>query len=525
MARRDGPLIPGAAALAALGVIVGGATLGLAMAASWPGALASLDARLAAVVRFTVLQAGLSALLAVAPALALALAINRHPDFVGRTALLRLFAVPLALPAIVAAFAILALFGRAGLAGTLAATFGITAWPSIYGLPGILVAHVFFNLPLATRLFLAALAAIPAGQYRLAAQLGLADRAITRLVEWPALRAALPRVALLVFMLCLTSFTIVLVLGGGPAATTLEVEIYQALRFDFDPARAVVLAALQIALAGTLAVFARAGAHPLGAAIQPARRPRRAFSAWRRTADAGVIAVATLFVVAPLAAMAHRGLGADLVGLAGQNSVQRAIATSLGLGAVAGLLAVVLAWALAAARRTLSDRGNPAEAWFDRGAMLILVVPTTALAAGWYLVLGPFVAPPRLAAPVVVAINAMMALPFALSVLRPAHDAARDRHDRLCAALGIVGLARLRIVDWPVLRRPLASAFAFATALSLGDLGVIALFGSDRVSTLPWLALQRMASYRTEDAAGIAFVLGLACLALMLSSDRLAARP
>ncbi|TIW01612.1 MAG: thiamine/thiamine pyrophosphate ABC transporter permease ThiP, partial [Mesorhizobium sp.] len=65
-----------------------------------------------------------------------------------------------------------------------------------------------------------------------------------RLLEWPVLRAAMPGVAGLVFMLCITSFTIVLTLGGGPAATTLEVAIYQALRFDFDPARAVVLTLL-----------------------------------------------------------------------------------------------------------------------------------------------------------------------------------------------------------------------------------------------------------------------------------------
>ena len=75
-----------------------------------------------------------------------------------------------------------------------------------------------------------------------------------RLIEWPAMRAALPGVAGLVFMLCITSFTIVLTLGGGPAATTLEVAIYQALRFDFDPARAVALTLLQIAL--TVAVGA-----------------------------------------------------------------------------------------------------------------------------------------------------------------------------------------------------------------------------------------------------------------------------
>ena len=48
--------------------------------------------------------------------------------------------------------------------------------------------------------------------------------------------------------LCATSFTLVLIFGGGPAATTLEVAIYQALRFEFDLGRAALLAAVQFTL-------------------------------------------------------------------------------------------------------------------------------------------------------------------------------------------------------------------------------------------------------------------------------------
>ena len=115
----------------------------------------------------------------------------------------------------------------------------------------------------------------------------------------------------------------------------------------------------------------------------------------------------------------------------------------------------------------------------------------------------------------VVTVNAVMAMPFAIRAMRPAYDAASERHERLCAQLGISGWSRLRLIDWPSLRRPLATGFAFAMALSLGDLGVIALFGSDSVQTLPYLLLARMGSYRTADAAGLALLLGLVCLALV----------
>ena len=117
---------------------------------------------------------------------------------------------------------------------------------------------------------------MPADQWRLASQLGMGARPSFRLIEWPVLRSALPGVAGLVFMLCVTSFTIVLTLGGGPAATTLEVAIYQALRFDFDPARAVALTLGQIVLTvACVWLLSRLGADPARDANLGVAPPRR----------------------------------------------------------------------------------------------------------------------------------------------------------------------------------------------------------------------------------------------------------
>src|SRR5690606_35487141 len=125
------------------------------------------------------------------------------------------------------------------------------------------------------------------------------------------------------------------------------------------------------------------------------------------------------------------------------------------------------------------------------------------------------------AAPVmVVVVNAVMATPFAVRAIRPAWDAASARHEKLAAQLDISGFTRLRLIDWPSIRRPAFTALAFAMALSLGDLGVIALFGSDAVQTLPYLLYARMGSYRTADAAGLALILGLVCLGLMMLAER-----
>ncbi|BCH30448.1 thiamine/thiamine pyrophosphate ABC transporter, permease protein [Mesorhizobium sp. L-8-10] len=533
--RTDARVAAGATALAAIGVLVGGAFAGLAMegAADPSGAISAFDPYMARVVRFTLWQALLSTLLSVAPAMSVARALSRHPVFPGRGWLVGLFAVPLGLPAIVAALGILALLGRAGYVSGLFTLLGADGWPGIYGLAGILIAHVFFNLPLATRLFLEALDTVPPDQWRLASQLGMGATASFRLIEWPVLRASLPGVAGLVFMLCITSFTLVLTLGGGPGATTLEVAIYQALRFDFDPARAAALTMLQIALAmAVVALLARIGAPSASDTGLPVSRPRLvAAGAAETVLNAMLIVLAALLVVSPMAATVIGGLEADLLRLVGEASVRKAATTSLAFAFLSALISVTTALSLVSARRALElgrrrgERPSLLERLADTGAGFVLVVPPLVVGAGWFILLR-HIGDVLLFAPVmVVSVNAVMAMPFAVRAIRPAYDAASERHERLCAQLGLAGWIRLRLVELPVLRRPLLTGFAFAMALSLGDLGVIALFGSDAVQTLPYLLYQRLGSYRTADAAGLALLLGGLCLVLMLAADRLGRKP
>lgn len=525
-----GRILPGALALGAIGLVMGGAAAGLIWEAGsdWSGAASALDGYLMRVVRFTLWQALLSTVLSVLPGIFVARALARLPAFPGRGAIVWLFGVPLALPAIVAALGVLALLGRAGIFADVLTALTGESWPGIYGLSGILVAHVFFNMPLAARMFLEAFNAIPPDHRRLEAQLGMNSWSAWRLVEWPAVRAALPGVAMLVFMLCITSFTIVLLLGGGPAATTLEVAIYQALRFDFDPGRAVTLTFVQLALTGVVvAAAARLGAQIAGEAfLSVSGRTGLFTSGTEKLVNAVILAAGFLFVAGPMAAIVLAGLDADLMRLLGEASVRNAAVTSLVLALLAASLSVALSVSLVMARRALELRRgglrSPGilERMTDQGAALVLVIPPIVIGAGWFILLRQSGAGVFAIAPVmVVAVNAIMAMPFAMRAIRPAYDSASARHERLCAQLGISGFARLRLIDWPPLRRPLATAFAFAMVLSLGDLGVIALFGSENVQTLPYLLLQRMSAYRTQDAAGVALMLGALCFALMMFAD------
>ncbi|HCD84550.1 MAG TPA: thiamine/thiamine pyrophosphate ABC transporter permease ThiP, partial [Agrobacterium sp.] len=195
-------------------------------------------------------------------------------------------------------------------------------------------------------------------------------------------------------------------------------------------------------------------------------------------------------------------------------------ATSLAIALLSAALVVLCCFAIIRARQAVASGRHAARplrflsTTLGAGSSLVLLVPPVVLGSGWFLLLRPF-GDVSVYAPVLVAlINMLMALPLAMRVLEPAFTSHFLRTSRLSASLGLQGLTRLRFADLPVLRRPLLMAFSFAMALSLGDLGAVALFGSESFVTLPWLVYSNMGSYRTNDAAGYAFILGIVCLLL-----------
>ena len=510
----------------ALGTVVAfvGAATAVLLAHAGPGAGAPLfDAYIGRVARFTLLQATLSTLLSLLLAIPVARALARQRDFPGRVWIIRLSVVPLGLPALVAALGVVEIWGRQGVVNDLLGLAGLQNPVSVYGLAGILIAHVFFNLPLAARFLLAALDRIPAEYWLTSANLGMGGGAVFRLVEWPVIRRVLPGIAGLVFMLCATSFTIVLTLGGGPAATTIEVAIYQALRFDFDPERAVLLAVLQILVTASLLWLISLFGRPPEEGMTAGRAIRRFDGRRRRLADGLVILVFALFTAAPLAATLVSGLSADLGRLALDPLLHRALLTSLAIAFASACLSLAIALPIVLVPR-LAETGEAGIATRLMGRVLpavgslILLVPPVVVATGWFLVLRTFGETGRFAPAVVTVLNALMALPFVVRVLEPAYRTHLARTARLALSLGVTGLHRLRWIDLPALKKPLLTAFAFAMALSLGDLGAVAIFGAEGFTTLPWLLFSRMASYRTADAAGIALLLGTICLLLTLPS-------
>jgi len=501
---------PGAAAAALVLFLTLGTLASVAMRAEGFSKLGPADY---AAIKFTLSQALVSALLSVGLAIPVARAFARR-RFFGRAILVTLLGAPFILPVIVAVLGLLAVFGRNGLVSTALGLVGVEPI-HIYGFHGVVLAHVFFNLPLATRLLLQGWQAIPAERFRLAASLGFAPADVQRQLEWPMLRAIVPGALLVVFLICTTSFAVALTLGGGPRATTVELAIYQAFRFDFDLSKAAMLAVIQFVIGGVAAGlayrFAVAGSS--GAGLD--RAPVTVVSGkGLLVQDCVAIALAALFLITPLAMIVVNGVP-KLLEVPPQ--VLAAMGRSLAVAVGSAVLTAFLALPLAMLAQALKGWGGGVV---EAIGYLAIAASPLVIGTGMFILLFPVTDPIAWALSITALVNAVMALPFALRSIAPALAQVEGDFGRLSDSLGLTGWARLRVVTLPRLRRPLGFALGLAAALSMGDLGVIALFADPDFATLPLQIFRLMGSYRMADAASAALVLLACSLALFWLFDR-----
>lgn len=473
------------------------------------------------VLQFSMVQALLSAILSVIIGLLFARAFF-YQSFHGKAFLLQIFSVTFVLPALVAVFGILGVYGNSGWLGQFSRLLGLTWQPQIYGLTGILLAHLFFNIPLATRMFLQSFHAIPNQQRQLAAQLNLRGWQFIRWLELPYIRQQFLPTFVLIFMLCFTSFAIVLVLGGGPQFTTIEVAIYQAIMFDFDLPKAAMFALLQFLFCFVL--FA------LGSVLT--KLPETSLNhkeLWLPAQSSAVkfwqifcLISVSGFILLPLSNVVLSAVNSDAIFSAWQNpQLWRAISYSFSIAPLSALCALFMAIALLQLSRRLRWLYfNQLANCLLNSSMIVLSVPMLVLSIGLYLLLQEIEFTHWHLFAILVICNALAALPFVVRILAVPMNQNMQYYEKLCQSLGIQGWARFRVIEWHNLSAPIKYAFALACALSLGDFTAIALFGNQDFSSLPYLLYQQLGSYRSDDAAVTALILMIVCLGLFFMVEK-----
>ncbi|WP_079034085.1 MULTISPECIES: ABC transporter permease [unclassified Streptomyces] len=449
-------------------------------------------------------------------------------DFPGKQVLRAVVTVPFVLPTVVVGTAFLALVGRGGLLDEL---WGVRLDTTVWA---ILLAHVFFNYAVVVRTVGGLWAQLDPRQEEAARMLGASRWTAWRTVTLPALGPAVAAAALMVFLFTFTSFGVVQILGG-PAFSTLEVEIYRQTSEIFDLSTAAVLTIVQfLAVGSILAVHAwtvrrRESALRLVDASVTARRPRGA-GQWALLA--GVLAVVAVLLVLPLAVLVRRSLDAPGFGYyraltesdGGVFLVApiEAIGNSLQYAVVATLIAVLVG-GLAAAALTRRDAGR-----FVRGfdALLMLPLGVSAVTVGFGFLISLDEPPLDLRSSwiLVPVAQALVGVPFVVRTMLPVLRAVDDRLREAAAVLGASPWRVWREIDLPMVRRALLIAAGFAFAVSLGEFGATVFIARPDNPTLPVAVarlLGRAGDLNYGQAMALSTVLMVVCAVALLVLERL----
>ena len=184
---------------------------------------------------FTVLQAGLSALLSVVLALPFCVFFSRY-SFPMRRALLTVSDAAFALPAILAALGFVIWYGNNGILNNIlgALTNGKTNLKILYSFKAIILAHVYLNFPVALSLITGALSTMPLTEENASRLLGASELRTFFRITLPKSMGTIISAFTLIFLFCFPSFLIIMTLGGNPRFFTLEAEIYKRTYTDVN---------------------------------------------------------------------------------------------------------------------------------------------------------------------------------------------------------------------------------------------------------------------------------------------------
>ncbi|MEW2619995.1 iron ABC transporter permease [Streptomyces sp. NPDC048106] len=449
-------------------------------------------------------------------------------DFPGKQVLRAVVTVPFVLPTVVAGSAFLALVGHGGLLDQL---WGVRLDTTVWA---ILLAHVFFNYAVVVRTVGGLWSQLDPRQEEAARMLGASPFHAWRKVTLPALAPAVAAAALMVFLFTFTSFGVVQILGG-PAFSTLEVEIYRQTSEVFDLSTAAVLTLVQFAAVGAvLAVHAwtvrrRESALRLVDPKVTARRPR---GAGQRALLAGVLGTVALLVVLPLAVLVRRSL--DAPGFGYYRALTRtdggtflvapvhAVWTSLQYAVAATAIAVVVG-GLAAAALARRDAGRLVRG-FDALLMLPLGVSAVTVGFGFLIALDRPPLDLRQSWILVPLAQALVGAPFVVRTMLPVLRAVDVRLREAAAVLGASPWRVWREIDLPLVRRALLVAAGFAFAVSLGEFGATVFIARPDNPTLP-VAVARLLSRPGDlnygQAMALSTILMVVCAAALLLLERL----
>ncbi len=439
---------------------------------------------------FTIYQSFLSALISLIIGSIFAYYLKRNSEVGIIKLIVNLLSILFVMPTIIIVLGMLSFFN---------------SFTNIYGPFGIVFCHVILNLPLATRIIYQSLNDISGNEYILAEQMGLKKFETFLATEWQIIKKNAPSLFALIFFICFVSFTPVLILGGSPKYSTIEVSIYQSVVFLNNYNTAFYLLILQLLICSIIFFLTFKNFKSENFFLDDRKIHLKNELPFRnKFTDYSIIIFISLTLFISPIAIFFRGINLKFFEVFSSNYFLSSLSDTFLICFGAGILSLLFTLNIL----QILDKSKKS---YEYLLYIFLVLSPGIVSVGYYVVINNFL---HLSVPsilIVIIINSLFSLPFTYNYLSPSYFRVSREHNDISASLNIYGWKKTFLLDWPRLKVPIINAFCISSVLSASDLVIISFFGTNDLSTLTQTIYRLMGSYRMDEAYALTMILFLFC--------------
>ena len=475
------------------------------------------------VIGFSLYQACLSSILSILVGLPGAWLLA-HYNFPGKRWFRLLTYLPFILPSILVVLAMVLFYGNNGWINRgLMALLGTDKPPVhfLYSLTGILIAHVFYNFPLAMKIIGDQWERISLKYHQAASSLGVGNLKRFFGITLPLLIPSIGSAFVLIFLLCMNSFAIILVLGGGIRYTTIEVLIYQLARIELDFSSAASLAFLQggLSLIGMTILLKgkdlRVEQKSVSKIWLPKKLRDRSTKAWFGLCW---ISLVLIFALGPLFAIVMDSFRkfehgewiytwhwySELFTRRENNHFLSSLWNSLRIGIGSALISSISGLGL---MTLIAFQKGAKRRFWEILTLFPISLSSVVFGVAWFHFYNGILADTLPLIFVVMLMHALLMSPYWIRIVLPSLESVPLQWHTESKMLGKQSLEYGSQILLPWLSKTFLIAFFFSFSMSLGELNSTMMIADETVRTLPLEIYKAISGYRFSYASAVAVIL------------------
>jgi len=323
--------------------------------------------------------------------------------------------------------------------------------------------------------------------------------------EWQIIKKNAPSLFALIFFICFVSFTPVLILGGSPKYSTIEVSIYQSVVFLNNYNTAFYLLIIQLLICSIIFFLTFKNFKSENFFLDDRKiYTKNKISFKNKLTDYSVIIFISLTLFISPIAIFFKGINFKFFDVFSSDYFLSSLLDTLLICVGSGILSLLFTLNIL----QILDRSKKS---YEYLLYIFLVLSPGIVSVGYYVVINNYL---HLNVPsilIVIIINSLFSLPFTYNYLSPSYFRVSREHNDISGSLNIYGWKKTLLVDWPRLKVPIINAFCISSVLSASDLVIISFFGTNDLSTLTQTIYRLMGSYRMDEAYAVTMILFLFC--------------